>query len=174
VGRFAVRSEQRGYYGAWNRRFGNEHAAEEQNLTYGTARVVTALATLAAAPRGGWFEPYFERALNRMLTTGVRWLLRAQQRDGGWSGSEAGPVSVEETSLALTALAATSRHGEERGVVERAIARGTDWLIERVKSGSWRTPAPIGFYFARLWYYEKLYPMIFATGALRSVNKSFH
>ena len=27
-------------------------------------------------------------------------------------------------------------------------------------------PAPIGLYFAKLWYYEKLYPLIFAAGGL--------
>ena len=27
-------------------------------------------------------------------------------------------------------------------------------------------PAPIGFYFAKLWYYEKLYPLVFAVAAL--------
>jgi len=25
--------------------------------------------------------------------------------------------------------------------------------------------APIGFYFAKLWYYESLYPVVFALGA---------
>jgi squalene-hopene/tetraprenyl-beta-curcumene cyclase len=27
-------------------------------------------------------------------------------------------------------------------------------------------PTPIGFYFAKLWYYERLYPLIFTVGAL--------
>jgi hypothetical protein len=35
-----------------------------------------------------------------------------------------------------------------------------------VEAGDWREPAPIGFYFAKLWYYERLYPMIFTVGAL--------
>ena len=26
--------------------------------------------------------------------------------------------------------------------------------------------SPIGFYFAKLWYFEKLYPLIFTAGAL--------
>jgi hypothetical protein len=26
--------------------------------------------------------------------------------------------------------------------------------------------SPIGFYFAKLWYYEKLYPLIFTVSAL--------
>jgi squalene-hopene/tetraprenyl-beta-curcumene cyclase len=34
------------------------------------------------------------------------------------------------------------------------------------ESGRFRDPAPIGFYFARLWYYERLYPRIFTLTAL--------
>ena len=40
------------------------------------------------------------------------------------------------------------------------------WLVARVESGEWTQPAPIGFYFAKLWYFERLYPMIFTVGAL--------
>ena len=47
---------------------------------------------------------------------------------------------------------------------------GTDWLLARVESGAWTQPSPIGFYFAKLWYYEKLYPMIFTVGALNRVR----
>jgi squalene-hopene/tetraprenyl-beta-curcumene cyclase len=28
------------------------------------------------------------------------------------------------------------------------------------------TPSPIGLYFAKLWYYEKLYPLIFTVASL--------
>ena len=47
-----------------------------------------------------------------------------------------------------------------------AVDRGVQWLIARVDDGRWREPAPIGFYFARLWYFERLYPLIFTVGAL--------
>lgn len=148
--------------------FGNEHASDEQNLTYGTARVITALGTLAASKPGEWFEPWFQRALERMLSTGARWLQQVQQQDGGWSGSENGPTSTEETALAVTALAtALPRLGEQEGIAH-AVSRGVNWLMERVESGAWKNPSPIGFYFARLWYYEKLYPMIFTNAALGS------
>jgi len=30
--------------------------------------------------------------------------------------------------------------------------------------------SPIGFYFAKLWYYEKLYPIIFTVGALNRAS----
>lgn len=60
------------------------------------------------------------------------------------------PESIEETALAVEAI---------------ADARGIDRLLELVESNQF-TPAPIGLYFARLWYFEKLYPLIFATSAL--------
>ena len=51
------------------------------------------------------------------------------------------------------------------------LARGTQWLIERVEDGSWTQPAPIGFYFAKLWYYERLYPVILTVAALEAVAR---
>ena len=146
--------------------FGNEHAPDEQNPTYGTARVMVALAHLA---RADWLEPYFERILRHMLSRGVTWLLQAQQSSGGWSGVESGPVSIEESALAITALARALPNLDDPRV-SAAVSRGTHWLIEQVESGEWKRPSPIGFYFARLWYYERLYPMIFTVGALGAVT----
>jgi squalene-hopene/tetraprenyl-beta-curcumene cyclase len=68
------------------------------------------------------------------------------------------PSSVEETALAIETLAGTAE--------TNAVEAGVRWLVERVESGAWREPAPIGFYFAKLWYYERLYPLIFTVGAL--------
>ena len=51
-------------------------------------------------------------------------------------------------------------------LVRQAWMKGANCLIEKVESGEWRNPSPIGFYFAKLWYYERLYPLIFATSAL--------
>ena len=41
----------------------------------------------------------------------------------------------------------------------------------RVEDGSWLQPSPIGFYFAKLWYFERLYPLIFTVGALGRAAK---
>lgn len=71
--------------------------------------------------------------------------------------------SVEETGLAVEALAGTE-HG-------RAVRRGAEWLLERVETGRWRESAPIGFYFAKLWYFERLYPVILTVGALGAVRR---
>jgi squalene-hopene/tetraprenyl-beta-curcumene cyclase len=47
-----------------------------------------------------------------------------------------------------------------------AIIRGVEFLIHSVRQERHRIPWPIGFYFAKLWYHEELYPLIFATTAL--------
>ena len=44
-------------------------------------------------------------------------------------------------------------------------------LVQRVEDGTWTQPAPIGFYFAKLWYYERLYPMVFTVAALEAVAR---
>jgi squalene-hopene/tetraprenyl-beta-curcumene cyclase len=54
--------------------------------------------------------------------------------------------------------------------IEEAVAGGVAWLIEKTQHGKSTPPAPIGLYFARLWYFERLYPLIFALAALRAVR----
>ena len=48
-----------------------------------------------------------------------------------------------------------------------AVDRGLGWLVERVERGEHKESSPIGFYFAKLWYYEELYPLIFTVSTLR-------
>jgi squalene-hopene/tetraprenyl-beta-curcumene cyclase len=129
--------------------FGNEHAPDDENPVYGTAKVVIALRDLRE--RGFAFP-------EEMLEGALRWLVNRQDETGGWSGAEDGPVSVEETALAVEALAGTE--------YVKATDRGVAWLIAQVEAKTWREPAPIGFYFAKLWYYERLYPLIWTVGAL--------
>ncbi len=119
--------------------FGNQRAPDEENLTYGTANVVRAL------PAGS------------MRDAGIRWLLSAQNNDGSWGGGVRTPPSIEETALAVSAL-----DGEP-------AKRGAEWLVRVTDAGRVFPPAPIGFYFAKLWYYEKLYPLIFTAAALKQV-----
>jgi squalene-hopene/tetraprenyl-beta-curcumene cyclase len=146
--------------------FGSQFDSNEENATYGTARVLTALAerTVALIDEGG---------ATQAGAKGLAWLLRAQNPDGSWGGFSGGPPSIEETSLAVEAVAAVSTLSLREftgdllaNQTRSALLRGTTWLTDRVESGAWTEPAPIGFYFAKLWYYEKLYPLIFAVGAL--------
>ena len=41
-----------------------------------------------------------------------------------------------------------------------------EWLTRTIRSGNLLCSSPIGFYFAKLWYYERLYPTVFSLGAL--------
>ena len=132
--------------------FGNEHAPRDENPLYGTALVVTALRELAESGNA-------EAAT--LAARGAEWLCAAQNDDGGWGGVRGVTSSVEETALAVKALAGTRHTG--------ATDRGTEWLVARVESGEWRNVAPIGFYFAKLWYHERLYPLIWTVGALGRV-----
>jgi squalene-hopene/tetraprenyl-beta-curcumene cyclase len=94
---------------------------------------------------------------------GEAWIAAAQNEDGGWGGAPGAPSTIEETALAVEALAFTSH--------TTATSRGVDWLCARVEDGTWREPAPIGFYFAKLWYFERLYPQIWLVGALGKIAR---
>lgn len=113
-----------------------------------------------------------------------------------WALRTASPAetsSIEETALAVEALAVqapvvgasagvpaggpvgqAARGGPAGGKGPRssgqgasdALRHGLSWLLDRVERGEHRCPSPIGFYFARLWYYEELYPLTFTVGAL--------
>ena len=46
------------------------------------------------------------------------------------------------------------------------MVRALDFLCARSEEGRTFPAAPIGLYFAQLWYDEKLYPMLFTVTAL--------
>lgn len=134
--------------------FGNQHAPDDANPVYGTGRVLAAYRDLGLAD-----SPECRR--------GVNFLLGVQNADGGWGGAAGCPSSVEETAVAVEVLIDLAPD-EARDQVERGIA----WLVEVVESDRFRQPSPIGFYFAKLWYFEKLYPLIFTVAALgRAVRR---
>jgi squalene-hopene/tetraprenyl-beta-curcumene cyclase len=123
--------------------FGNEHAPAHENPVYGTARTLIALNELQRA--GFSISTNIQSRAEKFLRT-------AQNANGGWGGDSGAPESIEETALSVEAL---------------NDARGAMRLVELLESQN--QAAPIGLYFARLWYFEKLYPLIFATSALGSI-----
>ena len=133
--------------------FGNQHAPDDENPTYGTARVLAAY-----------------RDLSKMSTEpaqrGVAWLVAAQNADGGWGGAKDTPSSIEETALAVEVLLDAPGAETTGSPVAAAVNKGLAWLVEKVEQGGLQQPTPIGFYFARLWYFERLYPIIFCVQAL--------
>jgi squalene-hopene/tetraprenyl-beta-curcumene cyclase len=127
--------------------FGNQHAPNDENPTYGTARVLAAYRDL-------------DRMDEEPARRGVAWLLAAQNADGGWGGAAGVPSSVEETALAVEVLL------DAGSPAEAAVNKGVACLVQQVEAGGLDRPTPIGFYFAKLWYFEKLYPIIFTVAAL--------
>ena len=51
--------------------------------------------------------------------------------------------------------------------VSQAAQTGAGWIVGATIGGKITPLSPVGFYFARLWYYGELHPLIFATDALR-------
>ena len=56
------------------------------------------------------------------------------------------------------------------GAAEPVISKATAWLLKATRNGTQFPPSPIGLYFARLWYHEKLYPVIWTLQALESAK----
>jgi len=146
--------------------FGNQFARDKQNPVYGTSRALTHLARVP--------EVYRSRALP-MCGRALQWLLAAQNTDGGWGGAANIVSSIEETALAVDALAEW-RPLMDAGAVDgldeataSAIGKGAHWLITHTDRGASLSASPIGLYFAQLWYFEELYPLVFALAALGKV-----
>jgi squalene-hopene/tetraprenyl-beta-curcumene cyclase len=154
---FAYLWQHIGSDGSWNPLwFGNQHAPDDTNPTYGTGRVLLCASSFLLIPE---FRGAIQRARH--------WLLDAQNPDGGWGAGRGTPSSIEETAIAIEALASNS----DSTATRNAIDRGVQWLIEHTNRGRSFEPSPIGFYFAKLWYFEKLYPLIFTVAALNSVRE---
>lgn len=175
--------------------FGNQDDAAEQNPVYGTGRVLLAIADdpamsgqrdrgvdyLLAVQNGdgGWGGGPSRDS----------WLRRGSERDsasesglGTAEGVEPsnGASSLEETAVALEGLAAfmIASAGRVMGepsekpasprerLCEQAIIASVRFLTTAVDSDQHREPWPIGFYFAKLWYHERLYPLVLTLAAL--------
>jgi len=135
--------------------FGNEFHPLEENRMYGTARVILLTVEIGAASQS--FSSSIER--------GLAWLILAQNTDGGFGGGPGIPSTIEETGLAIAALSGGRMVRGLKDVVEEALGKGCEFLGG--KAASEVGASPIGLYFARLAYYEELYPLIFAVGGLK-------
>ncbi|MFM2095184.1 MAG: Sporulenol synthase [Planctomycetota bacterium] len=138
--------------------FGNQDHVQEENPIYGTAKVLVAM---------------HELGLDALPASrrGRHWLVASQNSDGSWgSSADSQSVSaegetlgsVEETALAVDALGCHASTPDEVA----SWCKGLDWLIGSIETKRHLATAPIGFYFAKLWYYERLYPLEFTVSAL--------
>ena len=147
---------QRRSDGSWSPLwFGNQHRlADEENPTYGTAKVALA---------------FLQIGREDLADPGLAWLREHQNADGGWGSlRDVTPSTIEETALAMSVLAGAP---VDCAATNEVLTRGEKWLCEATKKGTAFEPSPIGFYFARLWYFEKAYPVVWTVEALSRVSK---
>ncbi len=143
--------------------FGNQSSPRRENPLYGTTRVLRASEVVSVV--GEQSRPW-EQARQR----GVDWVVQAQNPDGGWGGGPSVASSIEETALAVDAMAGVGEEEVAAGV-GGALERGCAWLVEHTEDGTRFDPTPIGLYFAKLWYHERLYPLIFTVAAMERVRR---
>lgn len=145
--------------------FGNQDYEDDLNPFYGTAKVVQAFADLDLLDTNA-------------SQIGLDWLVEHQNADGGFGGGasvqlgqrfpdfDLGHSSVEETALCTDALL-NSQNDRHR----QAALAGVAWIHRATAAGVIETCHPIGFYFAKLWYHEKLYPLVFSMSAMAKATR---
>ncbi len=136
--------------------FGNQDDKGKANPVYGTSLVLYGLKEAMKSDVAH---------LDDMVSRGKAFLVGVQNSDGGWGGNLNIQSSIEETSLAVKAMACFGKSSE--------LSNGAEWLKKHCfEEGHIVMPAkPIGLYFASLWYFEKMYPYTFACSALNEVSK---
>jgi len=150
--------------------FGNQDRSDEENPVYGTAKVLLAYHACG-------------KSEDTIAQQGYQWLVKQANSDGGWgsgvdkSHNDDGQLcitrsgsGVEETALAIEALltAPTSE------LTQNTLNKGLEWMLRSVENDSFKDCSPIGFYFAKLWYHERLYPVIFTVSALGAAMKQLN
>ena len=127
--------------------FGDQDSDDEASPVYGTATALDYLAQLSFS--------------STMTQRGIEFLLQSQNEDGGWGGKKGVESKATLTGKALSALAGYA--DTPKAAMERAV----DYLLKRHEEGTLLKNEPIGLYFARLWYSEELYPLIFVLDGLK-------
>lgn len=156
--------------------FGNQFAPNEENPVYGTSKALRGIESLLENKAGG--DPELEKA----ALDGLRWFVKQQNPDRGWGcrkwdfhgesaadGKRVPISSIEETACAIEAIAPFMRKPsieKEIPGLREVYENGLAFLVECTEDGSFTESSPIGFYFASLWYFEELYPIIFTVSAL--------
>lgn len=134
--------------------FGSQDFADETNPVYGTARALLSLGNVqlpANDPSAAHWQ--------RMISLGREFLRKSEHPEGGWGAQSGASPSIEETAMAIAALLGSGNPFP----IEDSLKR----LLDLTRDGAELPASPIGLYFARLWYAERLYPLLFSVAALR-------
>lgn len=172
--------------------FGNEHRRKEDNPYYGTGQVLAGLAAISTATTSATLlDARTQELISEAISRGMEWLAKNRNENGGWGRNHHGNSSVEETAVIVEGLASVAAI-ENNAMRERFAAKnliengnaagnitgvtllreGVRWLSEATQHHRLDDATPIGLYFAKLWYYEELYPRVFTAAALRA-SKNF-
>jgi len=143
------------WYPLW---FGNQFTSDQKNPVYGTAKVAIYLKDSLLCR---CLDNNMKNNIGQMVTNAQNFLLRQQNENGSWGGELDVAGTIEESSLAISALVGTD---------DSAILKGFEWLESEYKSNGFRSN-PIGLYFAMLWYDEKMYPLVYYVESLRRYLK---
>lgn len=139
--------------------FGNQLTPDHTNPVYGTAKVVTYLKDTLVH---GWHSEPVKRELKKLILKGNDFLISVQNEDGSWGGDKNIPGTIEETALSVSALVSEKN--------QEVCNLGLEWLKNYIQQNGFK-PAPIGLYFASLWYDEKMYPVTAWLEALSRVRE---
>jgi squalene-hopene/tetraprenyl-beta-curcumene cyclase len=120
--------------------FGQELAPATENKVYGTATVLRHLKKVV-----------FQPAASPLLRSAVRFLVQ-EHRKPRWKWG------VEEIAVTFTALQGFSE-------AEATCRELMEELLEKTDEGRQFPASPIGLYFAQLWYFEQLYPVVWSLEA---------
>lgn len=134
--------------------FGNQLTPNKENPVYGTAKVSVYIQDCLVCKT---LDTITKDRLQRMVSNANEFLRKQQNNDGSWGGLLDVQGSVEETALAICALAKTYKE---------VCDLGFQWLDDVYKTHGLKA-SPIGLYFAALWYDEKMYPLIYYIEAMR-------
>lgn len=148
--------------------FGNEHTRTESNVAFGTATVLH------------YLNQVHGNEVMHITSSATPWLKSSQHSSGGWGAEKEVEPTIEETAAAVMALSpfveSLSLLAEQKreSVVStrQRVSDGTQWLIDHTQNGTVFPAAPIGLYFARLWYHEKMYPVIWTLSALEHAKQA--
>lgn len=173
--------------------FGNQDHPNEENPIYGTGRVLLGIAELLplqeASARatdflieqqnsdGGWGGGPSRTPRSSLEETAVAVealvaFARAMMRNRRSGAAGPGIASDQRAIAPPPFLDEPSRSTRER-LCREAILLGVRFLTDAVVSRQHRDPWPIGFYFAKLWYHEKLYPVVLPMAALGAALRCF-